>query len=120
MSDKAAPDPLSVWRDMVSQWEKSVNSLANRGMATDQFSGSMNQMMNVVLQGQQTLGEMMVKYLAALNLPSRADLTALGEQLGAIESQLATIATILERQSAEGARAVKTPPRTKRPPSETS
>jgi hypothetical protein len=122
MADKGAPDPLAPWRELLSQWEKSANTLANRGMATDGFSGSMNQAMNVLLQGQQHLGEAMVKYLAALNLPSRADLLTLGEQLGAIEAQLASIARILERQNAAAAPApppapaVELPPRTKRPP----
>ncbi len=116
MADKAASDPLAPWRDLLSQWEKSANTLANRGMATDQFSGSMNQAMNVLLAGQQNLGEAMVKYLAALNLPSRADLLTLGEQLGAIETQLASIARILERQNAPAAPPVELPPRTKRPP----
>jgi hypothetical protein len=142
MPDKAA-DPLALWRDMVSQWEKSVNSLANASMQSDQFSGSMNQMMKVLLQAQTTVGDVMVKYLATLNLPSRADLLSLGEQLGSIESQLSRIANILERQASataaanaittansggsagtNGASASPTarrrPPRTKRPPSATS
>jgi hypothetical protein len=115
MPDRASADPLAVWRNMVSQWEKSVNEVANKNMATDQFSGSMNQVMNASLQAQAALGEVMAKYLAGLNLPSRADLLALGEQLGAIESRLATIAVLLERNGAVEP-AVKTPKRTKRPP----
>jgi len=99
MPDNAPVDPFAAWRDIVSQWEKSVNSLANREMASDQFSGSMNQMMNVMLRAQQSVGDAMIKYLAALNLPSRADLVALGEQLGSIESQLSRIAVAIERQA---------------------
>jgi hypothetical protein len=99
MPDNAPVDPFAAWRDIVSQWEKSVNSLANREMASDQFSGSMNQMMNVMLRAQQSVGDAMIKYLAALNLPSRADLVALGEQLGSIESQLSRIAVAIDRQT---------------------
>lgn len=137
MPDNAPVDPFAAWRDIVSQWEKSVNSLANREMASDQFSGSMNQMMNVMLRAQQSVGDAMIKYLAALNLPSRADLIALGEQLGSIESQLSRIAVAIERQAAQPAAPQpaapqpaaspsmspppaspgrRTPPRTKRPP----
>jgi hypothetical protein len=131
MPDKSATDPLAAWREIVSQWEKGVNSLANQNMATDQFSGSMNQMMKVMMQAQQSVSDGMVKYLATLNLPSRADLIALGEQLGSIESQLSRIAQILERQAAVSAATAssstssagsaptnvpKAPPRTKRPP----
>jgi hypothetical protein len=99
MPDNAPVDPFAAWRDIVSQWEKSVNALANREMASDQFSGSMNQMMNVMLRAQQSVGDAMIKYLAALNLPSRADLIALGEQLGSIESQLSRIAVAIELQA---------------------
>jgi type II secretory pathway component PulF len=117
MADKSASDPLALWRGMVSQWEKNVNELANKNMATDQFSGSMNQMLNAMLQGQQSMGEVMARYLASLNLPSRSDLLSLGEQLGAIETQLSHIAQLLERQNgSQVATSVKTPPRTKRPP----
>jgi hypothetical protein len=117
MPDKPPPDPFAVWRDMVSQWEKTVNAAANKNMASDEFSGSMNQVMNVMLKGQQGVGEVMVKYLATLNLPSRQDLLALGEQLGSIESQLNRIALLLERQGRHSTPVPgrKTPPRTKRP-----
>jgi hypothetical protein len=117
MPDKPPLDPFAAWRDMVAQWEKNVNQLANKSMASDEFSGSMNQLMNVMLKSQQGVSEAMVKYLATLNLPSRQDLLALGEQLGSIESQLNRIALLLERQNRHASPAVarKTPPRTKRP-----
>jgi hypothetical protein len=116
MPDKPI-DPFAAWRDMVAQWEKNVNQLANKNMASDEFSGSMNQLMNVMLKSQQGVSEAMVKYLATLNLPSRQDLLALGEQLGSIESQLNRIALLLERQNRHASPvARKTPPRTKRPP----
>jgi polyhydroxyalkanoic acid synthase PhaR subunit len=134
MAEKPS-DPLGVWRDLLSQWETSANAIANKAMATDQFSGSMNQVMNVTLQAQQQLGEIMARYLATLNLPSRTDLASLGEQLAAIEARLGQIAGILERQAAAqgttrrrpGARTpqaakapapIPMPPRTKRPPPE--
>ncbi len=129
MPDKPPADPFAVWRDVITQWEKSVNALANQTMATDEFSGSMNQVMNVMLKTQQSIGDVMVKYLATLNLPSRADLLALGEQLGSIETQLSRIAMILERQTAAAPPANgeivavperKSPPRTKRPPAPSS
>jgi polyhydroxyalkanoic acid synthase PhaR subunit len=116
MPDRAAADPLALWRSMVSQWEKNVNDVANKNMGTEQFSGSMNSVMNASLQAQAALGDVMAKYLAALNLPSRADVLALGEQLGAIESRLATIAVLLEQRDGAAEPAVKTPKRTKRPP----
>jgi len=120
MPDSPSFDPLAAWRDLVAQWEKSVNSVANQNMTSDQFSGSMNTMLNVMVRAQESMGEVMAKYLGTLNLPSRNDLLTLGEQLGAIEEKLGQIAEILERRKsrARAKPAMAMPPRTKRPPSE--
>ena len=118
-------DPLALWRDMLGQWERSVNALANRTMGSEEFSGPMNQAMNASLRAQQTLSDTMARFLASLNLPSRNDLERLAEQLGAIEARLGQIADILEHQSRHkkkkdhhhnhGDRRQKMPPRTKKP-----
>jgi hypothetical protein len=124
MAEAPSKDPAAVWRDLVSQWEKNVNALANQTMASDEFSGTTNQAMNLALKMQQATGSAMATYLATLNLPSRADITALGERLQTIENQLSRIAVALEanpsvkrgrrrRSPAKSGR----PPRTKQPPS---
>ena len=119
MADKPVTDPLGIWRELVGQWEKGINTLANETMASDQFSGSVNQVMNLSLKMQQTLGETMAAYLAALNLPSRADVTAISERLAAIEGHLDRLVAIAEKATAAPrgmpARA-SMPPRTRKPP----
>ena len=50
MADAPSKDPSVTWRELVSQWEKNVNSLANQTMASEEFSGASNQMMNVSLK----------------------------------------------------------------------
>ena len=121
MADAPSKDPSVTWRELVSQWEKNVNSLANQTMASEEFSGASNQMMNVSLKVQQAMASAMTTYLATLNLPSRADVTALGERLAAMETYLSRIALALEdaprrRRHPKAVRANR-PPRTKRPPS---
>jgi hypothetical protein len=128
MADASSKDPSAIFRDLVSQWEKGFNTLANQTMASDEFSNSANQSMSLALKLQQATATTMASYLATLNLPSRADVTALGERLHTMEGYLSRIADALESVPAAAAkapsngaksRAVKPakPPRTKQPPS---
>ena len=112
-------DPLAPWRDLVNQWEKGMNSLANTTMGSEQFSGGVNTAMNLSLRMQQKVGEVMATYLTTLNLPSKADITAVSERLAAIEARLDQIAALAEtavRGMAPPPDPVRvTPPRTKKP-----
>ena len=60
---------------------------------------------------QKALGEAMAKYFAALNLPSREDIVALGERLGAVERELHRLSAAL----APAPLPAVTPPRTRKP-----
>lgn len=109
-------DPLALWRDMLSKWETGVNDLSNRSMGSPEFSQFMNQAMGMSVRMQHAMGEMMGKYLVALNMPTRADLVAIGERLQSIEDQLARISAAVERGRPGEAKTYEGPPRTKRPP----
>ncbi len=119
MSEPSIKDPAEVWRDMVAQWEKGFNAIANQAMGSEQFSQMMHRATSASAGVQQTVGDLMGRYLAALNLPSRAEMTAIGERLQAIEASLARIEMHLGRSSASGtvatAIAVPRPPRTRKP-----
>ena len=108
-------DPLSLWRDMLSKWETGVNDLSNKSMGSPEFSQFMNQAMGMSVRMQHAMGEMMGKYLTAMNMPTRADLVAISERLQSIEDQLARISTAIERAKPGEAKAYEGPPRTKRP-----
>ena len=122
MPEKPPSDPFSIWRDLVSQWEKSVNSAANESMASDQFSSSMNKALGASVQAQQLMSEAMSRYLATLNLPSREDVIGIGERLQSIEAHLSRVVELLEafprrkRRWRAASQAAPMPPRTKRPP----
>jgi hypothetical protein len=119
MAEGPSKDPSAAWRELVSQWEKSINALANQNMASDEFSSGTNQAMNLALKMQQGMASGMATYLATLNLPSRADITALGERLQAMEAYLSRIALALEAPGpgkSRGAPKRSRPPRTKQPP----
>lgn len=119
MSDKAN-DPVQVWHTMLAEMEKGFNAMATQVMGTEQFSKVTHQLTGASVGAQKTIGDLMERYLASMNLPSRAQMAGIGERLAAIESQLNEIRALLNRvhgdaASQDSGRAPK-PPRTKQPP----
>jgi hypothetical protein len=114
-------DPMAMWRELTAQWEKSTNEFANETMSSDPFRQGMHGGMNASLTAQKALGDLMARYLTLLNLPTRADIQALGEQLQRIDDHLANISRAMEGgvRSPAASAAAHAPPqprRTRQPP----
>jgi hypothetical protein len=119
MADRKS-DPVEMWHAMLGEMEKGFNAIATQAMASPDISKVVNQVGGVSAGAQKQISDMMEKYLAGMNLPSRSQMTQFGERLQAIESQLAEI-TLLLRQThnvstAPGVPPAPKPPRTRRPP----
>ena len=112
MPDQPSLDPLHLWRDMLSQWERGMNSVANHAMGSDEFSRAMHQVTSMGLRMQQSVGEMLEKSLQAMNLPTRNDLITISERLSRIEARLDEMTA--EHHAPKPA--AKQPPRPRRPP----
>ena len=114
-------DPTVLWNTMIGELEKGFNSFANQAMASPEFSRAMNQAGGVAAGAQKQLGELMEKYLLAMNLPSRVQLVGMAERLQSIEGQLHEIKAMLlamnKDAAAGGFAATPRPPRTRQPPS---
>ena len=122
MADKGN-DPAVIWQTMIGEMEKGFNSFANQAMTSPEFSKVMNQVGGVSAGAQKQLGELMEKYLLAMNLPSRAQMVGMAERIQAIEGQLNEIKALLHQVhhnslAPDGGLGASRPPRTKRPPSE--
>ncbi len=122
MADKGN-DPAVIWQTMIGEMEKGFNSFANQAMASPEFSKVINQVGGVSAGAQKQLGEMMEKYLLAMNLPSREQMVGMAERIQSIEGQLNEIKALLHQVhhnslAPEGGYGASRPPRTKRPPSE--
>ncbi|HEY0615144.1 MAG TPA: poly(R)-hydroxyalkanoic acid synthase subunit PhaE [Candidatus Elarobacter sp.] len=123
MADTPQKDPFAVWRELVAQWEKNVNSAANTAMASDEYSSSMHGALGMTMKMQETMRDLMAAYLANANLPSRSEVLALAERLGGIEARLDAMTALLERIAEAGGTKPDAPsrgprpPRTKAPPS---
>lgn len=122
MADKGN-DPAAIWQAMLGEMEKGFNSFANQAMTSPEFSKVMNQVGGVSAGAQKQLGELMEKYLLAMNLPSRAQMVGMAERIQAIEGQLNEIKAMLHQVhhnslSQDGGLGAPRPPRTKTPPPE--
>lgn len=121
MADKSK-DPLQLWRGLLEDMEKNFNQLAGAAVGSEQFSRTMNQFGSASVAAQKGLGDVIERYLAIMNLPSRSDLVNLGERMQAIEARLNEIAALLHRAHPEAASetigfaGMPKPKRTKRPP----
>jgi uncharacterized membrane protein len=85
------PDFGDIWRDLLRQWEDAGNSLGIDAVKTAEFSQAMNHATNLSMAAQNLLTQTFSRYRAALNLPTRADVSALAEQLHAIEGRIEEI-----------------------------
>jgi hypothetical protein len=115
-------DPFALWRKMLGEMEKGFNTFANQAMTSPQFSKTMNQASGATVGAQKQLGNLMERYLLAMNMPSRAQMVDMAERLQSIEGHLNDIKTLLQQMSANAAAppqpaatAALKPPRTKRP-----
>ena len=114
MTDTPPPDPFSLFRNWVSEWEKLVNQHGAELLAKPEVAQAMQQVSSAKLQVQAASDAQMAKLLGAANLPSKADVEALGTRMGGIEAALARIeAQLRNPQAAQSAR--PKPARTRKP-----
>jgi len=112
-------DPGEQFRELVTQWERNINSFANQVMGTETFSKAMQDAQRARLGVQQALSDLMARYLAAVNMPSRDDVIRIGERLQHLEKRLTHIESLLDSAAPPADASTSTqPPRTRRPPPE--
>ncbi|HSG90935.1 MAG TPA: hypothetical protein VLA56_17080 [Pseudomonadales bacterium] len=119
-------EPFAQLQQFITDWERRIDSVANRVMGTDEFSRTMNAAQKIQLGMQKAFMEAMANHLNNLNMPSRSDITDIGATLVALEQRLARIEAMLARQAQVQAQAPgqvaaaparRGPPRTRKPPS---
>ena len=120
MANENPPDPAAAFRELVTTWERNINSVANQVMGTESFSRLMQEGQRLQLALQQATSEAMGRRLAALNMPTREDIIRLAEKLTEVDRRLARIEATLD--GAEKVVADVAPPgakpRTRQPPPE--
>ena len=123
MAEPSSLDPFSIWRDLVSEVEKNTNRLVTEATKSDEFNQGMGKAMTASLFAKKASDELAMRYLTAMNMPSRGDIEALGERLLAIEDRLIAMSAAIEqfsgvRVSTGAALPIAAPKRTRKPPEE--
>ena len=90
-----------IWRDLLRRWEDAGNSLGADAMKTAEFSQAMNQAANLSMAAQNLFAQTFSKYLTAMNLPTRADVSAVADRLRAIEERIEAIQMMLNERQAD-------------------
>ena len=104
MADKRPPDPAENFRNLVNEWERGFDAMANRFMGTEEFSKSMNQLQDLQLTMQKRFNEAMAEQLSHFNIPSRDDILQLGEAVHALDKRVARVESLLAKQAAKDAK----------------
>lgn len=102
MTQPSLLDPLSLWRDLVTQVEKGVNEIVHEGMKSEDFRRVAGQVRDANAARRKLTEAVLKRYLEALELPSRSDVRALDERLQIIEDRLVGIAAAVDRLSGAG------------------
>ena len=92
----AKEDPYASWRQMLSAWETNVNDLANRSMASEEFSQVLHKAAGATHGAREAFETATRRYLAAMGLPSKQEVEAIGERLHGIEAQLYRLTQLVE------------------------
>jgi uncharacterized small protein (DUF1192 family) len=107
-------DPMAMWRDFLGQWEKAANDYGGQLLQRPEAAEAMHKATTLGLQAQTAMHEGMAKMLSAANMPSKAEVEALGQRLGAIEASIARIEAALATTAPSPSAAPK-PARTRKP-----
>ena len=94
-TEQPTPDVMEAWREWLTQTERQFNAFFNQAMNTEPFGRNMGGYMEITTAFQRMMAEGMQRYLTFLNMPSRTDVTGLGETLRSIEDRLSRIEEML-------------------------
>ncbi|MEQ1494298.1 MAG: hypothetical protein ABL912_00870 [Novosphingobium sp.] len=116
MSDAPNLDPFGLARSWMAQWEKLVNEHGTEMLAKPEAARAMQALSGAAIQAQAASNEATARILAAANLPSRADIEALGARVAGVEAGLARIEGLLRDLAPPQASTRPAVPRTRKPP----
>lgn len=114
---KPPVDPMAMFRDAVTQWEKLANEYGSKFLTRPEAAQAMQSATTAGLQVQSAVQDAMAKVLAAANMPSKAEVETLGQRLTAIEASLARIESRISDETSTAPRAAAPKPtRGRKPP----
>lgn len=112
-------DPAALFRDLLGQWETAANQFGQEVLKSGEAARAMGAATTASAKGQDATREAMGKALTVFNLPSRAEVVALAEQVSRVEERLSRIESLLIKLAGETPAPGPVrdrPARTRRPP----
>lgn len=121
MAGPITPDPASLFREMLGQWEAMANEFGSSMLKSGEFTRVMHGANAANMKLKEARTDLMERALDAASMPTKAEVADLSARLGRMEMTLARIEAILAAQAgvmpeaAAVAERVK-PKRTRKPP----
>lgn len=122
MAGPTTPDPASLFREMLGQWEAMANEFGTNMLKSGEFTRVMHGAQTANMKLKEARTDLMERALDAANMPSKAEVADLSARLGRIELTVERIEAMLVAQLGGPVAAAPAPPRpkparTKKPPS---
>src|ERR671939_243042 len=121
-SPRHPPDPFELWRQIYETNERAWNTVLERTVSNPAFAESSGKILETFLSAQKTVRDNMRMYLEQVNLPTREDISRLGELIVSLEEKVdqlddrmsgieATLRSQTSAKSAEGSATAQPPER---------
>lgn len=112
MSDgnKTHSDPFKIWRQIYDASESAWSAAMEKAMGSPAFAEANGKLMETVLTAQKTARENMRSFLQNLNVPTREDISRLGELIVGMEEKIDQIVDRLDELEERLARSQRDKP----------
>lgn len=120
MADNSPSDPMDALRKAMSDLEARFDEMSKAVFGTDAFARTTGAATELGAKVQKGVSEQMSKNLEFFNMPSRQDITAIGERLMTMDERLVRIEETLAQLVPDESSASSGPPRTRKPPAKKS
>jgi polyhydroxyalkanoic acid synthase PhaR subunit len=87
-SSRRPPDPFELWRQIYDTNERAWNAVLERTVNNPAFAESSGKILETFLSAQKTVRDNMRMYLEQVNLPTREDISRLGELIVSLEEKV--------------------------------
>lgn len=109
-------DSMDSIRKAIGDLETRFDDVAKAVFGTDAFGKASGAATEIGVKAQKTVADQMTRNLEFFNMPSRQDVTAMGERLMTIDDRLIRIEAILEQLVPAERKPASGPKRTRKPP----
>ncbi|WP_299323985.1 hypothetical protein [Parasphingopyxis sp.] len=116
MADNNKSDPMDAMRTAMSDLEARFDEMSKAVFGTDAFARTTGAATELGAKVQKGVSDQMSKNLEFFNMPSRTDITAIGERLMTMDERLVRIEEALAKLVPDEPAAASGPPRTRKPP----